>query len=82
MAVAVPSEISVVKPFYDSEASTEEHEAAMVQYNDTFIPNTGVDLARGDNKTFEVKAALAVKLPGLNKIRSQVKLWKSHTVIT
>ncbi|WFR64250.1 M23 family metallopeptidase [Paenibacillus amylolyticus] len=60
--VAVPSEISIVKPFYDSEASTEEHEAAMVQYNDTFIPNTGVDLARGDNKTFEVKAALAGKV--------------------
>ena len=60
--VASPSEVSVVKPFYENEGSTEEHEAAMVQYNDTFIPNTGVDLARGDNKSFEVKAALGGKV--------------------
>lgn len=60
--VASPSEVSVVKPFYDNEASSEEHEAAMVQYNDTFIPNTGVDLARGDNKAFEVRAALSGKV--------------------
>ncbi|MDQ0172377.1 M23 family metallopeptidase [Paenibacillus tundrae] len=60
--VASPSEVSIVKPFYENEGSTEEHEAAMVQYNDTFIPNTGVDLARGDNKSFEVKAALSGKV--------------------
>lgn len=60
--VSNPSEISVVRPFYDNEGSAEEHEAAMVQYNDTFIPNTGVDLARGDNETFEVKAALGGKV--------------------
>ena len=80
--VAVPSEISVVKPFYDSEASTEEHEAAMVQYNDTFIPNTGVDLARGDNKTFEVKAALAGKVTRVEQNPLTGKLWKSHIAIT
>ena len=31
----------------------------MVQYNDKFIPNVGIDIAREDNNTFDVKAALS-----------------------
>lgn len=60
--VANAADVTVVKPFYDKDASAEDHVAAIVKYNDTFIPNTGIDLARGDNKTFEVKAALAGKV--------------------
>lgn len=56
--VAAPAEVSIVKPYYDKDGSTEEHEAAMVQYQNEFIPNTGIDLARSDKQTFEVKAAL------------------------
>ncbi|MNJ41681.1 M23 family metallopeptidase [Paenibacillus fonticola] len=60
--VANRAEIVVVKPFYEKEGSAEEHQAAMVQYKDTFTPNTGIDLAREDDQPFEVKAALAGKV--------------------
>lgn len=60
--VANAADVTVVKPFYDKDASAEQHVDAILQYNDTFIPNTGIDLARGDNKTFEVKAALSGKV--------------------
>ncbi|MEK3696667.1 M23 family metallopeptidase [Paenibacillus sp. FSL R10-2199] len=57
--VASPSEVEVVKPYYDENGTEENHVAAMVQYNNTFITNTGIDIAREDNKTFDVKAALS-----------------------
>lgn len=60
--VAADAEVTVVKPFYDAKAPAEEHQAAMVQYNDTFTPNLGIDLARKDDKTFDVKAALDGKV--------------------
>ncbi|MFI2857137.1 peptidoglycan DD-metalloendopeptidase family protein [Paenibacillus sp. JSM ZJ436] len=50
------AEAVIVKSFFDAEAPEEEHAAAMVQYNDTFTPNTGIDLARQDNKPFDVQA--------------------------
>lgn len=57
--VASPSEVEVVKPYYDENGTEENHVAAMVQYNNTFITNSGIDIAREDNKTFDVKAALS-----------------------
>lgn len=57
--VASPSEVEVVKPYYDENGTEENHVAAMVQYNNTFVTNTGIDIARADNKTFDVKAALS-----------------------
>ena len=57
--VASPSEVEVVKPYYDENGTEENHVAAMVQYNNTFVTNTGIDIARSDNKTFDVKAALS-----------------------
>jgi stage II sporulation protein Q len=57
--VANPGEVEVVKPYYDENGTEENHVAAMVQYNDTFVPNVGIDIAREDNKTFDVKAALS-----------------------
>lgn len=60
--VGNPTEIEVVKPYYEENGTEENHVAAMVEYNDTFTPNTGIDLAREDNKTFDVKAALSGKV--------------------
>lgn len=57
--VANPTEVEVVKPYYDENGTEENHVAAMVQYNDKFIPNVGIDIAREDNNTFDVKAALS-----------------------
>lgn len=60
--VANVTDVSVVKPFYDKDGSAEEHQAALVQYNDTFRANTGIDLARKDDQPFEVKAAMSGKV--------------------
>jgi stage II sporulation protein Q len=49
-------------PYYDSKASNETKQAAMVQYGDTLTPHTGIDLVTADNKTFDVLAALSGKV--------------------
>ncbi|WP_136607165.1 M23 family metallopeptidase [Paenibacillus dokdonensis] len=60
--VADAKDVKVVKPFFEKDGTAENNQAAMVQYNDMFIPNIGVDLGREDDKTFEVKAALEGKV--------------------
>ncbi|MGD6816570.1 peptidoglycan DD-metalloendopeptidase family protein [Metabacillus sp. 113a] len=52
-------EIQIVKKFYDSKASKEEQEAALVSYNNTYSPNQGIDLAQKDGKEFDVAASLS-----------------------
>ena len=59
---AAAEEVSIVKPFYDPKGSSENHQEAMVQYKDVSITNNGIDLAREDNKSFEVLAALSGKV--------------------
>jgi len=56
------SQIEVIMPFYDSEASNEAQQAATMRYGDTFIPSVGISLSRQDNETFHVVAALAGKV--------------------
>ncbi|MGG4344548.1 peptidoglycan DD-metalloendopeptidase family protein [Paenibacillus lautus] len=53
--------VSIVKPYFD-ETNPETHQEAMVQYNDTFTPNLGIDLAAADDTMFEVRAALTGKV--------------------
>ncbi|MBP2001807.1 stage II sporulation protein Q [Paenibacillus shirakamiensis] len=57
--VANAADVKVAKPFYDKEASESDHVAAVVQYKDQFIPNTGIDLSREDNAPFNVVASLS-----------------------
>ncbi len=66
--VANVADVTVVKPFYEKEGTTEEHQAALVQYNDTFTPNTGIDLAREDRKPFEVTAAMSGKVTRVEEV--------------
>lgn len=66
--VANSAEVSVVKPFYEKEGTAEQHQAALVQYNDTFTPNTGIDLAREDRKPFEVTAAMSGKVTRVEEV--------------
>ncbi|AWB46266.1 hypothetical protein DCC85_20260 [Paenibacillus sp. CAA11] len=60
--VANAAEVKIVKPFYESDGTSEEHVAAMIEYKDTFRPNTGIDLSRADKQSFEVKASLGGKV--------------------
>ena len=59
---AADAETTIVKPFYDAKGTAEEHQAAMVQFNDTFTPNLGIDLARQDGQAFDVMASLDGKV--------------------
>lgn len=48
--------------FYDEQASKESQQKALVTYNHSFFPHTGIDLKSTDGKSFEVVAALAGKV--------------------
>jgi stage II sporulation protein Q len=50
--------VSVFTPYYDPRASEQEQEAAIVVYNNMYIPNKGIDLVRNDGETFDVVAAM------------------------
>ncbi|MFB5759904.1 peptidoglycan DD-metalloendopeptidase family protein [Paenibacillus medicaginis] len=60
--VANANEVTIVKPFFDETASEDEQAAAMVEYDQTFTANTGIDLARSDDAVFDVKAAMSGKV--------------------
>jgi stage II sporulation protein Q len=72
-------------PYYDSNASSEDKQAAMVQYGDTYTTHTGIDLVKADNQTFEVLAALSGKVTVVEKnplTGSQVEITHSNGMIT
>ncbi|MEK4027733.1 MULTISPECIES: M23 family metallopeptidase [Bacillaceae] len=48
--------------FYDEKASEKQQEEALVVYNNTYQPNTGIDYATKEGKTFNVTAALSGKV--------------------
>jgi len=60
--VAKMEEMTTIVPFYDAAASEEEKEAAMVEYQNTFMPHMATDLARKDAESFEVLAAMSGKV--------------------
>lgn len=48
--------------FYDEGASKDNQQKALVKYNNSFFPHTGIDLKSTDGKGFDVVAALAGKV--------------------
>jgi stage II sporulation protein Q len=59
MPVSNPDDAVIQKQFYDYSAKKEDQEAALVFYNNTYHPNTGIDITTKDGKTFDVVAALS-----------------------
>ncbi|BBH23875.1 hypothetical protein Back11_52200 [Paenibacillus baekrokdamisoli] len=54
------SQLETVASFYDAKnGSNEERQAGLIQNGNTFVANSGIDLARSDDKTFDVSAALS-----------------------
>jgi stage II sporulation protein Q len=45
--------------FYDETGTEQQRQAAMIEYNNKFIPHTAIDLTRKDAKEFEVLAAMS-----------------------
>ncbi|TVY09309.1 M23 family metallopeptidase [Paenibacillus cremeus] len=61
------NDLDVVLPFFDSKASSEVRQAAMVEYGDTFTPHMGMDFARHDNQVFDVQAVMSGKVTMVQK---------------
>ncbi|WP_342773120.1 M23 family metallopeptidase [Paenibacillus flagellatus] len=61
------NEVELVMQFFDSKASSEVRQAAMIEYGDTLTPHVGVDFARQDDKPFEVVAAMSGKVTRVEK---------------
>lgn len=59
MPVQDPDSVVIQKQFYDYDGKAEEQEAALVFYNNTYHPNTGIDITTKDGETFDVLAALS-----------------------
>lgn len=53
------SQLETVASFYDANGSNEERQAGLIQNGNTFVANSGIDLARADEKSFDVSAALS-----------------------
>ncbi|QGQ48326.1 M23 family metallopeptidase [Metabacillus sediminilitoris] len=54
-----PDAVNVVKKFYDPNASTEDQEAALVFYDNSYRMNKGIDIAKEDQTEFDVVASLS-----------------------
>ncbi|MFT9849107.1 peptidoglycan DD-metalloendopeptidase family protein [Aneurinibacillus sp. REN35] len=51
-----------VMGFFDDMSDKKDQEAALVQYDNSYWPNTGIAIAAKDKKTFEVTASAAGKV--------------------
>ena len=59
MPVLDPNMVVVQKEFFDLDSTKEEQEAALVFYNNTYRPNTGIDIAKENGESFDVTASLS-----------------------
>ncbi|WP_199616811.1 M23 family metallopeptidase [Paenibacillus alkalitolerans] len=50
--------LELTMEYFDVNASSEDNQAAMVEYGDTFTPHTGIDLSSPNQEPFEVLAAM------------------------
>jgi stage II sporulation protein Q len=57
--VADQASLQVILGFFDVNNTSEDNQAAMVEYGDTFTPHYGIDLASANNEAFDVLAAMS-----------------------
>ncbi|GEB78575.1 M23 family metallopeptidase [Sporolactobacillus inulinus] len=48
----------VIQPFYDPKATEADQQAALVNYNNSYVQNTGINIGADDEKAFTVTAAM------------------------
>lgn len=59
MPVKNAAEAVIEKKFYDFAGKKADQEAALVVYNNTYVPNTGIDITMKNGAAFDVVAALS-----------------------
>jgi stage II sporulation protein Q len=77
--------VSIDVPFYDSKASNEVRQAAMIQYNETLMPNVGIDLKGNNGESFDVVAALSGKVTEVQQdpiVGNLVEITHSNGLVT
>jgi stage II sporulation protein Q len=79
------AQLEVVSSFYEANGTNEEREAGLIQNGNTFVANQGIDLAKADDKTFDVSAALSgiVSLVGTHPLNGNyVEIKHSDGIVT
>ncbi|GAA4720886.1 M23 family metallopeptidase [Brevibacillus fulvus] len=85
MPVAEGVSYKVGMNYYDEQASSETQAAALVKYDDSYIPHTGIDLTSTDGKAFQVTAALAGKVTKVENdplVGNQVEIEHPNKMVT
>ena len=59
MPVANADDAIVKTKFYDFNGKAQDQEAALVFYNNTYVPNTGIDITVKNGESFDVTASLS-----------------------
>lgn len=78
-------EVEQIMSFYEEKAADNIKQAALVEYGDTFTPHLGLDLARQDDKDFDVLAALTGKVSLVEKnplVGYQVEITHPNGLVT
>lgn len=78
-------EVEQIMSFYEEKAADNIKQAALVEYGDTFTPHLGLDLARQDDKEFDVLAALSGKVSLVEKnplVGYQVEITHPNGLVT
>jgi len=57
--VADRASLELLLGYFDVRNTNEDNQAAMIEYDDTFTPHYGIDLASPSNETFDVLAAMS-----------------------
>lgn len=78
-------ELEMIMPFYEEKAGSDVKQAALIEYGDTFQPHLGLDLARQDDKAFDVVAAMSGKITLVEKnplVGYQVEITHNNGLVT
>lgn len=59
MPISEPDAAVIQKQFYDNASSKAEQEASLIYYNNSYHPNTGIDISMKEADAFDVVAALS-----------------------
>ncbi|MCO7176329.1 peptidoglycan DD-metalloendopeptidase family protein [Sporolactobacillus kofuensis] len=59
---AAQEDTQVIQPFYDVKGTQQEQQAALVNYNNSYVQNTGINIGANDDKSFTVTAAMSGKV--------------------
>jgi stage II sporulation protein Q len=77
--------LTTALPFYDSKASSEDRQAAMVVYGETLSPHVGIDLKSNNEDAFDVLAAMSGKVTVVEKdpvVGNLVEITHSNGLVT